>query len=78
LNTSSNPIDFQLWGALKWDWRAFNSEIDVRYASHYRDDVSVPNRSIASWTTFDWRISYLFGEGHNFLMNTISVYHNLN
>ena len=69
LNTSSNPIDLQLWGALKWDWRSFNSEIDVRYSNHYRDNVSVPNRNIASWTTFDWRISYLFGGGHNFLVN---------
>jgi iron complex outermembrane receptor protein len=58
LNTQNNPIALRLRGSLSWQHRAVDSTVFLNYAGSYRDVVSRPNRTVASWTTTDLQLNY--------------------
>jgi iron complex outermembrane recepter protein len=57
-NTPNNPIDLRVRPALLWKLPRFTALLAVNYSNRYRDNVSIPNRSVASWTTVDMQVSY--------------------
>jgi iron complex outermembrane receptor protein len=61
VSTQNNPIDLKLRGSAAWTRRSFGITSYVNFANSYRDTLSVPNRSIASWTTVDLQLSYETG-----------------
>ena len=57
-NTPNNPIDLRARPTLQWKLPRLTTMIAVNYSNHYRDNVSIPNRNVASWTTVDMQASY--------------------
>lgn len=71
LNTLYNPVDFRLRGSASWTREHWSSTVSMNYTVGYStagailrtDDVTpMPAADIASWTTFDWVLSYTVGE----------------
>jgi iron complex outermembrane recepter protein len=59
LNTPNNPIDFHMRPELQWAHAGFTIFTALNFANSYRDNVSIPNRNVASWTTLDMQVSYI-------------------
>ena len=59
-NTQNNPIDLQAHAYVDVTWRGFGSRVTANFSNRYRDTVSQPNRPIASWTTLDLQLRYVF------------------
>lgn len=60
--TPSYPVELRLRGATTWSYRRFATTGAVNYSDSYRDTLSVPDRRVSSWTTFDLNLAYTFGE----------------
>src|SRR6185312_16083879 len=58
LNTQYNPIDLRLRSSLSWDRGGFGASLFTNFDNGYRDVLSVPNRSVHSFTTFDLQLRY--------------------
>lgn len=59
LDTLSNPIDFRMRGSATWsNASGLSATAFINYADDYVDDVSEPNRTIASFTTVDLQLRY--------------------
>ena len=58
VNTQSNPISLKTRAYVTWALRPFELTCAVNYSGSYHDIASVPERSVASWTTEDLRLSY--------------------
>jgi len=71
LNTQYNPIDLRLRSSLSWDRGGFGASLFTNFDNGYRDVLSVPNRSVHSFTTFDLQLRYrIDGSRPGFLANT--------
>lgn len=60
--TVNHPIDFRMRNNISWSYEGFGVSVFVNYADSYRDDVSIPERSIDAWTTVDLNVSYRTGD----------------
>jgi iron complex outermembrane receptor protein len=58
VNTVGEPPKVRLRGSLSWTNRGFNISTSVNYTGSYEDAVSIPDRSVSSWTTFDAQLGY--------------------
>jgi outer membrane receptor protein involved in Fe transport len=60
VDTPTNPPEMR--GRLSLGWRrgGFGTTLYVNYTGGYKDNISVPNRSIDSWTTLDLNLRYSF------------------
>ncbi|HEY4209904.1 MAG TPA: TonB-dependent receptor [Steroidobacteraceae bacterium] len=58
LNTPTNPINLRMRGSLSWQRGGLGTSLYVNFDNGYRDIVSVPNRNVRSWTTFDLQLRY--------------------
>ncbi|KRB82889.1 hypothetical protein ASE00_12870 [Sphingomonas sp. Root710] len=56
--TVGNPSDFRSRATISWDRGPLGATLTANYVHGYRDDISVPNRHIASWTTLDAQLRY--------------------
>jgi iron complex outermembrane receptor protein len=79
LNTQNNPINLKLHGLLTWQQPHWGATVGVTFQNGYRDTVSVPIRSIRSYTTFDAQLRYVpplmgFLENTSLELNAINVF----
>jgi iron complex outermembrane recepter protein len=58
LNTPDNPVDLRLRGSVSWDYRGAGASLYMNFMDGYRDTISLPRRSIDSWTTLDLQTRY--------------------
>jgi outer membrane receptor protein involved in Fe transport len=71
VSTQNHPINLKLRGSMRWRYGAFDVSAYTNYFNHYKDVLSTPHRSIASWTTFDLHAAYTFSQhGEGWLGNT--------
>jgi outer membrane receptor protein involved in Fe transport len=71
LSTQNNPINLRFRGSLSWQRSGLGASFYVNFANHYRDTLSVPNRDVGSFTTFDVQARYLIDPNSpGFLGNT--------
>ena len=60
LNTIGKPVNTRARGIVAWERRGFEVVTAVNFTNGYRDTSSQLNRSIASFTTADMKLSYQF------------------
>jgi iron complex outermembrane receptor protein len=60
LDTMLNPIDWRVRGGVALDSESWRIGLALNYADDSRDTLSVPNRDIDAWTTYDARITRRF------------------
>src|SRR4029077_11599387 len=65
LNTQNSPIDLQAHATLSVTSHGFGADLTTNFSDGYRDIVSQPNRSVASWITIDLQVSYGFAHASN-------------
>lgn len=71
LGTQNNPINLKMRGSVSWQQRRWGGTLGVNFQNRYLDTVSVPNRPISSYTTFDTQLRYELGtSGNSYLANT--------
>jgi len=70
VDTYGRPIDFRARAGLMWRRGGWTLSTFVNYTDDYTDRLSEPNRSIASWTTWDLGLAYRTGPGQGVLANT--------
>lgn len=58
VNTQTNPISLKTRAYVTWALSRFGLTCAVNHSGSYRDIASIPERSVASWTTEDLRLSY--------------------
>jgi iron complex outermembrane recepter protein len=67
LNTLYNPVDLRLRGSASWSRLRWGSTLSVNHTAGYStagavlridDATPMPVAGVASWTTFDWVLSY--------------------
>jgi outer membrane receptor protein involved in Fe transport len=61
LNTQNNPIKLRLRSSLSWQRAGLGASLFVNFANGYRDLLSVPSRSVRSFTTLDLQLRYAIG-----------------
>ena len=57
-NTPHYPMILRLRSAFSWDWRGFFASPAVNFQSGYVDTLSVPNRTVNPWATWDLVVGY--------------------
>jgi outer membrane receptor protein involved in Fe transport len=77
LNTENNPINLQMMGGFKWEWRRAWTRVGVNYANSYRDSVTLPERNIGPWLTFDLQLGYRLGEGVGTVFKNMEIVANV-
>jgi len=60
VDTPNNPTDLRGRVSLAWRRGGFGTTLYVNYTDGYKDNISQPNRRVASWTTFDLNLRYSF------------------
>ena len=70
LNTIGNPINLRLHGSISWDHRNLGVTVATNYANSYRDNTSVPSRTVDSWTTVDLQLRFAFRDSSSGLNHT--------
>lgn len=60
LNTLSNPLVLHAIATTSWKIGNVESSLHVRYSSPYRNLQTQPATRVASWTTVDLRVAYIF------------------
>jgi outer membrane receptor protein involved in Fe transport len=88
VNTDHNPPAHRGRASFDYRWAGWDIAAFVNYTGRYRDIDSVPERSVAAWTTVDAQVSYairdaglrltasaqnIFGELPPFISNPIGV-----
>ena len=58
LNTQNNPINLRFRGSLSWERAGFGASLFTNFDNGYRDVLSVPDRSVRSFTTLDLQLRY--------------------
>lgn len=58
VDTVGNPPDLRLRASANWDRGPFGATASLNYVDSYRDNVSVPPRSVSAWTTLDVQLRY--------------------
>lgn len=58
LNTLNGPIDLRGRASLAWQRGIWNASVSVNYVDDYTDNVSIPARSVDSFTTYDMRWAF--------------------
>ena len=59
VDTMNNPVDFRMRGSVTWSGtQGLSLTSFVNYADSYRDNITVPNRKVGSWTTVDLTLAY--------------------
>jgi iron complex outermembrane receptor protein len=58
VDTTGNALALRLRGALSWQRNQWSANLFANYTDDYTDDLSRPQRDIASWTTVDMRLAY--------------------
>lgn len=76
--TVGNPTDFRGRATVSWDRGAVGATLTANYVHGYRDDISVPSRPIASWTTLDAQLRYspqgdCWARGLSFSLSAINL-----
>jgi iron complex outermembrane recepter protein len=61
LNTQNNPINLRFRSSLSWERAGLGASLFVNFDNSYRDLLSVPSRSVASFTTLDLQLRYQLG-----------------
>ena len=67
VDTPNNPPRLRARASIAWRRSSFGSTLFVNYTDAYKDTItaptiSVPNRTVASWTTLDLNLSYSLGQ----------------
>jgi outer membrane receptor protein involved in Fe transport len=60
VDTVSNPLRFSMNNSLAWSRDELTVSGTVNYDGSYRDNLSIPNRRVGSWTTLDLNVLYAF------------------
>jgi outer membrane receptor protein involved in Fe transport len=58
VSTVSNPVDLRARGSLSWSKGHWGMSGFLNYTDSYTDDSSDPQRSIDSWATVDFQLTY--------------------
>jgi iron complex outermembrane recepter protein len=71
LNTQNNPINLRFRSSLSWERAGFGASVFTNFDNGYRDVLSVPSRSVHSFTTLDLQLRYrIDGSRPGLLANT--------
>lgn len=62
LNRPFRPVDLRVRGGLGWQRSGWGANLFVNYADDYLDDRRPVVRSVGSFTTVDFGLSYTFGD----------------
>lgn len=62
LNVINFPLKLRLRGDIEWHKGPFDAQITANYASAYDNNLITPVQRIQSYTTFDLRAAYTFGD----------------
>ena len=62
VNTINNPTELRLRGSVNWKRDAFGATVFVNHAGSYRDNLSIPERMVDSYTTLDLTLRYDFSD----------------
>ncbi|MEJ1964464.1 MAG: TonB-dependent receptor [Gammaproteobacteria bacterium] len=74
LNTYLHPVDLTVRGNLAWSRNGMSVAAFLNYQDSYTDNISMPNKSIASWTTVDLTFAYDFtSQGAAGVLNGVKV-----
>lgn len=73
LNTPDNPVDTRVRASFSWDYSGSGTTLFVNYMDGYMDTMSVPSRTIDSWTTFDVQARYGASPGDPRRFNGITL-----
>jgi len=57
-NTPHNPMALRLRGVFRWENQRVSVAPAINFQGKYTDTVSVPNRPVSSWTTWDLVLAY--------------------
>ncbi len=63
IGTVGKPVDTALRGGITWSRNSWTIDGFVNYLDGYKDNQSVPNRTVDSYTTVDFRTAYELGGG---------------
>ncbi|WP_377315629.1 TonB-dependent receptor [Rhizorhabdus histidinilytica] len=58
VGTVGNPSDLRARASLSWDRRGVGGTFTINHVGGYRDDLSLPRRSVGAWTTLDAQLRY--------------------
>jgi iron complex outermembrane recepter protein len=58
VDTVFNPVDLRVRAGISLSNDGWAGGLVATYVDGYRDDLSTPNRDVASWLTYDARLSY--------------------
>jgi iron complex outermembrane recepter protein len=58
VDTVFNPVDLRARAGASLSAGRWRGAVTVNYVDSYRDNLSIPNRRVESWTTYDARLSY--------------------
>lgn len=61
LDTVFNPLEWRARGGASWRTTDWAASLTANYQNEYRDIYAIPNRSIDSLVTWDFRASHEFG-----------------
>jgi iron complex outermembrane receptor protein len=63
VNTIGNPLKLRAHGIVQWETEGVEATATVNYDCRYRDIISVPHRSVESWTTLDLQLTWELDSG---------------
>ena len=63
LNTLSNPLALHSVATANWKFRKAGVTLGIRYSNRYRNLQTQPATEVASWTTVDLGLRYVFNTG---------------
>ena len=69
VGTINYPAKVRLRSGLSWTRGGWTAGVNANFVGHYIDNMSIPSRDIASWTTVDMQLAYAVptGAGHEWL-----------
>jgi outer membrane receptor protein involved in Fe transport len=70
VDTLGRPVGFRARGDVTWSYQGWAVTGFVNYVDDYIDNISVPERSIDSWTTVDLTIAYDTGDNRGLISDT--------
>ncbi len=72
-NVMFNPLKWRNRSSLTWDYGNWHSQLSMTYVNSYRNNLVVPNQTVDSYTPFDLRVAYDFGDAGNMWLDNLNV-----
>ena len=73
LNTPNEPINLRFRASVGWQYRGWGAQVAANFTNSYLDNLSMPQRRVASWTTIDVQLGYDFPNDATSLLRGLRV-----